>query len=268
MAKKSKKGESARTETLTVRFSPMLKYGAELLARKHHRTLAGVVEWAVERAVSSPEDGLLVKTKNLNYEAFDFDGTPDSEIPDFIDLLPYLWDTEELGRLHRLAIRAPELMTFEEQKLWGIIRGNAYYWKLIFISDWEKKEIAPDLNLAYDGPVYRWHETDLKGILSDKVSQDLPLLKELVASNKNPSDILPVWIPLVATWGLSSFTDKISAEIEPLVKDQILYPPSIEWQEIKKKELAEIKTEIERELETHPRKEQLLSKIERYATIY
>lgn len=53
--KKAKKGEAVMTETLTVRLTPRLKYGLELLARKQHRTLAGVVAWAVEQAVNSPD---------------------------------------------------------------------------------------------------------------------------------------------------------------------------------------------------------------------
>lgn len=89
--KKSKKGESVRTETLTARFTPKIKYGAELLARKHHRTLAGVLEWAVSE-----------------------------KIDEYLPIDP-LWDADPEKRIRLLKQHAPHLLTYEEE-IW--LRDN------------------------------------------------------------------------------------------------------------------------------------------------
>lgn len=51
--RKRDEGTLKRSETVTVRFDPHLKYLAELAARKHRRPLSSFVEWCVEQAVSS-----------------------------------------------------------------------------------------------------------------------------------------------------------------------------------------------------------------------
>ena len=40
-------GKLSRSETVTVRLDPKLRYLAELAARLHRRTLSSYVEWAI-----------------------------------------------------------------------------------------------------------------------------------------------------------------------------------------------------------------------------
>jgi len=59
--KKSKSGggKLSRSETVTVRLDPKLRYLAELAARKQRRTVSSFIEWAIEDAlkrVSISED--------------------------------------------------------------------------------------------------------------------------------------------------------------------------------------------------------------------
>ena len=42
----------ARSETVTVRLDPKLRYLAELAARKQRRSLSSYIEWAVEDSLS------------------------------------------------------------------------------------------------------------------------------------------------------------------------------------------------------------------------
>jgi hypothetical protein len=93
MTRKSKKGESRKTESLTVRLSPRVKFGLELLARKQHRTLAGVVEWAIDMGMSDPDNG----------------------IPD----LDELWSPLAGERLKNLKDAHPNLLSYEEELLFA-----------------------------------------------------------------------------------------------------------------------------------------------------
>ena len=46
-------GKLARSETVTVRLAPKLRYLAELAARKQRRTLSSFIEWAIEETLET-----------------------------------------------------------------------------------------------------------------------------------------------------------------------------------------------------------------------
>ena len=49
----------SRTVAVSLRLSPRIHFGLDLLARKRHTTLTSVVEWAVSRAISDETEGLV-----------------------------------------------------------------------------------------------------------------------------------------------------------------------------------------------------------------
>lgn len=77
-----------KTEIVTVRLNPELRFGLELLSRQQHRTLSGVVEWALDQILSRREGFNLDK----------------------------VWDVDEADRLKKLAEYYPHLLNFDEQK--------------------------------------------------------------------------------------------------------------------------------------------------------
>ena len=89
-------GKLSRSETVTVRLDPKLRYLASLAARKQRRTLSSFIEWAVERVLREVDLG----RGSIAEEAYE------------------LWDVEEADRFVLLALHAPDLLTFEEQQLW------------------------------------------------------------------------------------------------------------------------------------------------------
>lgn len=109
-------GKLSRSETVTVRLDPKLRYLAELAARLHRRTLSSYVEWAIEASL----DNNVLKT---NYEGHGFSIKDDAE---------YLWDVDDADRFARLALRYPHLLSHEEQVRWKLIRENGYLWKGAF----------------------------------------------------------------------------------------------------------------------------------------
>jgi hypothetical protein len=106
-------GKLSRSETVTVRLDPKLRYLAELAARKQRRTLSSFIEWAIEENL---------KTIHLESEERNGAVSIASQASD-------LWDVDEPDRFAKLAIRYPQMLTHDEQVLWKLIRENGYLWK-------------------------------------------------------------------------------------------------------------------------------------------
>jgi hypothetical protein len=158
---KSRKGGGSkltRSETVTVRLDPKLRYLAELAARRHRRTLSSFIEWALEK-----------QTNEVVLSTFD-----DPACKVFSDST-YLWDVDEAERFARLALRYPELLTHQEQVLWKLIREINSLWLS------KDKSQLPFVNL----PRLREYWDKLKGVASGVLPDSsleplrrLPLLNE------------------------------------------------------------------------------------------
>jgi len=135
MGNKNKSGGNlTRTEVTTVRFDPQLKYLAELLARKQRRTLSSFAEWAVEQTTRNASIGTL----------------PDSKVSITAwDARDLIWDTDEVDRFIKLVKFFPDLMDFEEQQLWKLIKEHEFFWKQKKISDskakWDTQNIEKNI---------------------------------------------------------------------------------------------------------------------------
>ncbi len=110
-------GKLSRSETVTVRLDPKLRYLAELAARMHRRTLSSYIEWAIKASL----DTEAIRPTNLaSLHACDHTIGNEAE---------YLWDVDDADRFAKLALRYPHLLTHEEQVRWKLIRENGYLWK-------------------------------------------------------------------------------------------------------------------------------------------
>jgi hypothetical protein len=103
-------GKLSRSETVTVRLDPKLRYLAELAARRSRRTLSSYVEWVIAESLNRVE----------------LSPTEDQSLADEASTL---WDVDEADRFVKLAFRHPELLTHEEQVRWKLIRENGAVWK-------------------------------------------------------------------------------------------------------------------------------------------
>ena len=105
--KKTKKGGGGklnRTQTVTIRLDPKLRYLTALAARTQRRTTSGFIEWAIENSLKEVE---------VYSESGD---------PIFLaDIGNSLWDVEESDRFLKLAIAFPHLLTHNEQIIWKIV---------------------------------------------------------------------------------------------------------------------------------------------------
>jgi hypothetical protein len=107
-------GKLARSETVTVRLDPKLRYLAELAGRKQRRSLSSFIEWAVQNSLSA------VMISEGGYEQ-----APRS----VADVANELWDVDEAERFLKLAIRCPDTLSHVEQILWKLIRECGYLWR-------------------------------------------------------------------------------------------------------------------------------------------
>jgi hypothetical protein len=105
-------GKLSRSETVTVRLDPKLRYLAELAARLHRRTLSSYIEWSIKGALDSE---VLLRTEDRE----DTLG----------DQAENLWDVDDADRFAKLALRYPNLLTHEEQVCWKLIRENGSLWR-------------------------------------------------------------------------------------------------------------------------------------------
>ena len=112
-------GKLSRSETVTVRLDPKLRYLAELAARKHRRTLSSYVEWAVEESLLR----VYLRDQTIDGKGNNQGAVSIGEMADS------LWDIDDADRLAKLAMQFPELLTHEEQVLWKLIRESDVLWE-------------------------------------------------------------------------------------------------------------------------------------------
>jgi hypothetical protein len=102
-----------RSETVSVRLDPKLRYLAEIAARKQRRTVSSFIEWAIE--------------DSLNRVPL-WEG-PNGASRSVLDAATQLWDVDECDRFAKLGFNFPDLMTHQEQVVWKLVRENGYFWE-------------------------------------------------------------------------------------------------------------------------------------------
>jgi hypothetical protein len=102
-----------RTNVITLRVTPKVRFGLELLAHERSETLTQVVTWAVESMFGTEHIGLL------RYAAGESRATR---------VLDRVWSPDEHERVVRLGVYFPELMSDRQTYLWTRVLENGRYW--------------------------------------------------------------------------------------------------------------------------------------------
>ena len=151
-------GKLSRSETVTVRLDPKLRYLAEMAARRQRRTVSSYIEWAIENS----------------FKHFSLDLNDNRSLAEEAEAL---WDVDEADRLARLALRHPDLLTHDEQVLWKLIRENGYLWR----GD-------------YEGRDEQWTWTvEEESLMFDRLRQHWPKFCAVSEGNAIPAT-LPTWL--------------------------------------------------------------------------
>ena len=121
-------GKLTRSETVTVRLDPKLRYLAELAALKHRRTLSSFVEWAIEDS--------LQRVKLREGTGYNSDtGTTVS------DDAESLWDVDDADRFAKLALKYPELLTPRRTEA---LETHTREWPAVAGSFWLRTRVGVD----------------------------------------------------------------------------------------------------------------------------
>lgn len=155
---------AGKSEIVTIRLEPKLRYLAEIAARKHRRSLSSYVEWAIDQSLQS-----------IVLEDSDPDDSSSRPVS-IADVAARLWDVDEPDRFVRLALRYPDLLTHEEQIIWKLVREHGTLWKGYY----ETKSGE-----------WTW-EVSEKSIVSERLREYWDLFRD-VAQGKQDKSVLPPW---------------------------------------------------------------------------
>ena len=114
MPTKEQKTYPGKGEMLTVRLSPKMRYGLELLSRRQHRTLSATVQNLLDREIRD----------KLRFDILQ-DGIPVNSEP----LINLVWDPLEPDSLVKLAMHNKPLLEFDEELRWKVIEADKRYWR-------------------------------------------------------------------------------------------------------------------------------------------
>lgn len=155
--KKSAGAGLVRSQVVTVRLDPKLKFAAELAARKQRRTLSSFIEWAIERAISE------VKVTSDN-----------GDEKSVLEATREIWNVNDAQRFLNFANNYSELLNYDEERLL----------KLIFLTPHFSETLASDAESETTIGIIRAEKIDeywelLNRYVSGEISRD-ELPKELL----------------------------------------------------------------------------------------
>lgn len=113
VARAKAKGLEGKTESITMRLSPKLKFGLELLARQRQQPVSVIATELFEAAIREQ----LTWQSPISVQP---GGRP-------ISLLDHVWDPLEPDRLLKLAEAAPQLLSDDERLLQKVIQESPQY---------------------------------------------------------------------------------------------------------------------------------------------
>ena len=155
---RAKRDTTLRTETLSIRLSPRLRYLARIAAQKQLRPISSFIEWAVEHALASVVIGKAGET--------------------LADHSTHLWDVDERDRFVSLAMSFPELLNDVEQIVWKMLKiHRARYWRF---PSGDKNQLI--LEIGNDLRTHGW-------INMEALREDWPLLLA-IARGEQPESAL------------------------------------------------------------------------------
>jgi hypothetical protein len=177
--KTPKGAKTGRSETVSVRLDPKLRYLTDLGARLHRRTLSSFIEWAIEDSL-----------KRLSF----YQGDDSSRSSSIMDEAEELWDTDEPERLVKLALCHPSLLTHEEQIIWKLIRENGYLWRGNYSPSSKKWNWKVDLsNIIFERLREHWQEflQVARGEAEKGILPKWQETKELEKAEEEPESDIP-----------------------------------------------------------------------------
>ena len=100
-----------RSETITVRLDPTLRYAVELASARNGQTVSSLVQWAVSKAMADIKVGKIEDKESI------------------LEVASRLRPHDLQCRLVMLGLDYPELLTFKERVMFGVIEQHSVFWR-------------------------------------------------------------------------------------------------------------------------------------------
>lgn len=115
MARTPASPDGAKNVTISIRMTPKMRFGLELMSRLHDRSVPDVVSYAITEVFTSEIEGL-------------YDDRGPQETGGKRYLLNLLWAERPSDRLANIALQSPELLTTAERRMWSEIEQMPEFW--------------------------------------------------------------------------------------------------------------------------------------------
>lgn len=157
--KRFKKKKVTKSQVLSIRLDPQLKYLAELISRKERRSLSNYIEWAVEKSV---------EMSNITVQEM-------AGQPTLWEAKCLIWDIDEADRFVKLKKYFPDLLTYDDAIIWKIIKERPYFWKQPI--DLEKIDIEESLAMVNLREQWEGIKMVVNGEMAENELEELSLIE-------------------------------------------------------------------------------------------
>ena len=188
MSRRPKKGAGGklnRSEIIQARLNPKLRFIAEIMARQQRRTLSSLIESLIEDAAESYKIPLMLSEKSQTdryllgkrkYQKISMKAAAD-----------LVWSLEEADRFAALALFFPDLLTPEEEELWGFIVYTPYFWAHFEINVESKSGKVLDKEF--------WPLVDHHGLIREHLREHWPLLQAILNGEEQAEKLKQLKLP-------------------------------------------------------------------------
>lgn len=114
--------EGVKSATVTIRLTPKMRFGLELMSRRHHDSVQEIMQRAINDLFGSTHEGLLVDLCRPEDEVAEGLFAP-------VNILNAVWSESAAERLANLALLCPELLNTPERRIWAKVMESDSYWK-------------------------------------------------------------------------------------------------------------------------------------------
>lgn len=114
--------EGVKSATVTIRLTPKMRFGLELMSRRHHDSVQEIMQRAINDLFGSTHEGLLVDLCRPEDEVAEGLFAP-------VNILNAVWSESAAERLANLALLCPELLNTPERRIWSEVVGCERYWQ-------------------------------------------------------------------------------------------------------------------------------------------
>lgn len=137
MVKKKPNQGARKTEALTLRLDPKVRFLIDLIARQKRQSITGVIESAIE---------LYATNYSVKAELWDEDLQEDSvKHQSLYKICNEVYSTDDSFRFMMLCWVCPQLLSYEEQRLSETIYASDLFWDEYPHSSAKKNDIDTDL---------------------------------------------------------------------------------------------------------------------------